>query len=190
MKGNSLFLATAACAMVLGLSAGARAQSDSQKPAQQHSAKKPVAPKRRRPAQVTPAAEKHKVWTEDDMAGMRTPADHYIDMEAARSTANVPAANQVNTAKGTTATNSGKPAGPAPLAVAKSAGDADAKIAWEERDIQGQRETIDQLQQQLASAPPEQREHLQDLIKQHNQYIVECQKEIQGLQQQKKDLKQ
>jgi len=66
--------------------------------------------------------------------------------------------------------------------------DAEKKIAWEQRDIQGQLETIDRLQQELGQATPERKEHLQQLIEQHKQILAETRKEMTGLQDQKKQL--
>src|SRR5712692_9578555 len=66
--------------------------------------------------------------------------------------------------------------------------DADKKIAWEERDIQGQEETIARLQEELGQASPDRKEHLQQLIEQHKQILQDVRKELAGLQAQRKQL--
>ena len=168
----SLLRSVAATAVALGFSLGANAQSASEKPT----------PRKRQ----KPAAKTHKVWTEDNISAVRTPADMLI--EAKDSQESDAASKQAAALSETTSSDPAKPARTAPLASAKSVDDADAKIAWEQRDIQGQRETIDRLQQQLATASPDEREHLQKLIEQHKQYMAETQEEMESLIAQKKAL--
>jgi hypothetical protein len=43
------------------------------------------------------------------------------------------------------------------------------------------------MQGELEQAPPEQKEHIQKLIEQHKQILADTKKELQGLQEQKKD---
>ena len=172
MKMNISLLRTIAGVMVLGFSLGSHAQSTS------HNSAKP-GPKRR------PAAKTHKVWTEDDIASVRKPADKFIDAQDAQ-TIQAASKESAPAAPGKQ-TSAVKPSQPW-LAVAKSVQEADEKIAWEERDIQGQKETIERLQQQLAVVPPDQRGHLQELIKQHQQDLAGTEKERQGLLEQKKVL--
>jgi len=168
-----------AVTLVIAYGGVARAQSASQTTDSTASAKK------QKPA---PKAT-HKVWTEDNISTVRTQADKVIDSsdrqqqaanEAAEAAAQEAAQKQV----------SGDPAKPvkkAPLSQAKSAEDAQAKIEWEKRDIQGQEEYISSLQDRLSSATPEEKAHLQQLIQVHKQYIVDTQKEMQGLEEQKKN---
>jgi hypothetical protein len=173
MRNSALSRALVAATMVLGLSVGMHAQGDSQKPAQPDQAQR-----------HKPATKTRKVWTDDNLSSVRTPADKYAEAQQPR--LSDVSDKQAVPAQRLVAANSGKPAAkPAPLSVAKSAEDADAKIAWEQRDIQGQYETIDRLQEQLRTAPPEQQEHLQQLIEQHKQSILDTQREMQGLQEQR-----
>jgi hypothetical protein len=171
LNNHSFFRAVAATAAVLGFSLGAYAQSAPEKPAPSTQQRKP-------------AAKSHKVWTEDNIQSVRTPADVLIEVKDMQAVNSAP--TQSAPAPQTAASNSGKPSSKPPLATAKSAEDADEKIAWEQRDLQGQQETIEHLQQQLATAPPDQKEHLQQLIEHHTQYIADIQKEMQGLMAQKK----
>jgi hypothetical protein len=170
-KNDFLFSVILACAAATGLAGPACAQSD-----------KSTTPAKQRKA----AAKTHKVWTEDDLATVRKPADIYADKEAAQTQAG--ATQQVVPVKQNSATKSEKPPTVAPLAHANSVDDADKKIAWEERDIQGQEEFIERVQQELGQAPPDQREHLQKVIEEHKQILADTRKELAGLQAQRKQL--
>jgi hypothetical protein len=171
-KNGFLFSVIFACAVAVGLAAPARAQSDSgTTPAKQRKA----------------AAKTHKVWTEDDLATVRKPADNYADKEAAQAQAATASAQPADAAKQTSASKPDKPK-IAPLAHANSVEDADKKIAWEERDIQGQEEFIDRLQQELGQASPDRKEHLQQVIEEHKQILADTRKELEGLKAQRKQL--
>jgi hypothetical protein len=178
MKNSSLLRAAVASIILIGFSAAAHAQSE---------------PQKKNPAQSQkPAAKPHKVWTEDNLSTVRTPADMYIEAQDRQSTtaanANATATASVQTAaEKQPAANSQKPAKTPPLAHAKSADDADFKIEWEKKDIQGQEEYLVRMQNELEQAPPEQKEHIQKLIEQHTQILADTRKELQGLEEQKKD---
>ncbi len=83
-KNGLLFSAILACIAAAGLATPTHAQSDSQKSAT------PVK-YRKTTKQQTPASKTHKVWTEDDLATVRTPADSYAEKETAVATANLTA---------------------------------------------------------------------------------------------------
>jgi len=171
-KNDFLFSVIFACAAAVGLAAPARAQSDAgTTPAKQRK----------------PAAKTHKVWTEDDLDTVRKPADIYADKEAAQTQAAAPAQN-ADATKQASDSKPDKPPKVAPLAHANSVDDADKKIAWEERDIQGQEETIARLQEELGQATPDRKEHLQQLIEQHKQTLEDVRKELAGLRAQRKQL--
>jgi hypothetical protein len=167
-----------AVATAAALAALANAQSDSQKSAT-------PAKYRKTPKKQAPAAPTHKVWTEDDLATVRTAADSYAEKATAQAQAAEAATQQADAAKQTSA-EPAKPSKVAPLAHANSVDDADKKIAWEQRDIQGQEETIARLQQELGQATPDRKEHLQQLIEQHKQILADTRRELAGLQAQKK----
>jgi hypothetical protein len=137
------------------------------------------------PKKTKPAA--HKVWTEDDLSTVRTAADRHIDAVDRQRRAADEAQVVLDAAAKKPADGAVKSQKMPPLAQAKSTDDAEAKIAWEQRDIQGQKEYIARLEERLDSATPDERAHLQQLIEQHKQIIVETQKEMQGLEQQKKN---
>ena len=175
-----LFSVVLACATAVGLATPAGAQSDSQKnvtPAKYRKVNKKQAP----------AAKTHKVWTDDDLATVRTPADSYAEKETAQAQAATAATQQAEAAKQTSAT-SAKPSKTPPLAHANSVDDADKKIAWEERDIQAQEEFIDRTQRELDQAPSDQREHLQKVIEENQKILADTRKELAGLQAQRKQL--
>jgi len=181
-KKGLLFSVVLACATAVGLVAPANAQSDSQKR---------VTPVKYRKTtkQQTPASKTHKVWTEDDLATVRTPADSYAERETAQAQAATAATQQqqIDAAKQTSGTPAKPPKTP-PLAHANSVDDADKKIAWEERDIQAQEEFIDRTQRELDQAPSDQREHLQKVIEENQKILADTRKELAGLQAQRKQL--
>ena len=185
MRNRALLRAAAVSTMAIAFSAAAHAQSEPQK------VTKPAKSQAKQQKPAT-AAKAHTVWTEDNISSVRTPADVLIEAKDRQATAQATqaagdAAAQPASGK-QLAANPSKPTKAPPLSQAKSVEDAEAKIAWEQRDIQGQEETIANLEERLASATPEERAHLQELIQQHRQYIAESRKEMQGLQEQKKNL--
>ena len=181
-KNGFLFSLILACAAAAGIASPAHAQSDSQKSAT------PVKYRKTTKKQA-PAPKTHKVWTEDDLATVRTPADSYAERETAQAQAATAATQQqqIDAAKQTSGTPAKPPKTP-PLAHANSVDDADKKIAWEERDIQAQEEFIDRTQRELDQAPSDQREHLQKVIEENQKILADTRKELAGLQAQRKQL--
>jgi hypothetical protein len=59
-------------------------------------------------------------------------------------------------------------------------------IAWEQRDIDSQQEFVDRLQTQLEQAPPDQKEHLQKSLAEHQQSLADTRQEQAALIAQKK----
>lgn len=141
------------------------------------------------PAKQKQASKSHKVWTEDNISTVRTQSDKVIDSNDRQQQAAIEAAAAAQDAaqKQAAGDPAAKPVKKAPLSQAKSAEDAEAKIEWEKRDIQGQEEYISSLEERLSSATPEEKAHLQQLIVLHKQYIADTQKEMQGLVEQKKN---
>jgi len=131
-----------------------------------------------------PAAKSTKVWTEDDISSVRTPADDYMDVVRAQTAASAAAANQPKPA----GTNAAKPDQPPLLSNPKTVDSADKMIAWEQRDIDSQQEYLQKLQSQLATAPDDQKAHIQAWIDQEIKTIADTKKEQAGLVAQKKDL--
>lgn len=136
------------------------------------------------PEKPKPAAKSPRVWTEDDISSVRTPADDYMDVVRAQTASAAATANQPKPA----ATNAAKPDQPPLLSNPKSVDSADKMIAWEQRDIDSQQEYLQKLQSQLATAPDDQKAHIQAWIDQEIKTIADTKKEQAGLVAQKKDL--
>jgi len=171
MKNRALFRAMAASAAVLGLSLAAHAQVEGQKPPQ--------------PAQKKPAAKARKVWSNDDLTSLHSPADVYLEKKEAQDEA---AAKQAADSQQPSAA---KPVSPSPaplLSNPKTVEDADRMIAWEKRDIDAQQEYLDRLRKQLEEARAEDKERLQKLIQERTQVVADTRKEMEGLMAQKKGL--
>lgn len=128
------------------------------------------------------AAKSAKVWTEDDIASVRTPADDYMDQARAQASEAAAAAKQPQKVAVKPAQQAGAP--PA-LSNPKNAEDADKMIAWEQKDVNAQQQFIDQLKQQLDAAPADQRERLQKQLQDHIDNLAVTQKELQAVQTQK-----
>jgi hypothetical protein len=133
----------------------------------------------------------HKVWTDDDMATVKTAADRYLDQKQAladqQAAANAAAAAQAKQQKTTTADK--KLGGAAALSNAKSAEDADRMIAWEQRDIDAQTEFVDKVRAELSQASTqEERERLQKKLAERQQILEQVKQEHTALLAQKKEL--
>ena len=118
MNNNFLLSAILASAAALGLSAPAFAQSDSQK--------------KTTPAKQTkPAPKPHKVWTDEEVGSLRSPADAYAEASE-RQNAQAADAQQPGTANQTSTSKQAQKGVPPPtLTNPKSLEDADKMIAWE-----------------------------------------------------------
>ncbi len=161
----SLILASAAA---LGLSAPAFAQSDSQK-------KTPPA------AQKKPAPKPRKVWTNDDVSSVRSPADGYVDAKYSQ-------ASGTDDSKQPTAGKSAKHAAAPALSNPKTADDADKMIAWEKRDVDAQTEYVERLKKQIEEAPQEDKERLNKVLQERIQILADTRGEMGTLVEQKKEL--
>ena len=173
---NSLFLsAILATAAALGFSAPAFAQSDSQK-------KTPPA------KQAKPAPKAHKVWTDEEVGSLRSPADAYAEASERQNT-QAGDTQQPGTANQTSGSKPQGNGGPPPvLTNPKSLEDADKMIAWENRDIAAQEEFLDKLKQQIAEAPADQKERLTKLLAQRTQVLANTRNELKNLQTKKREL--
>ncbi|HKW87858.1 MAG TPA: hypothetical protein VJN21_03785 [Candidatus Acidoferrales bacterium] len=133
----------------------------------------------------TAPAKPARVWTEDDIASVRTPADDYMDVERANTAAAAEAAAKQPKPAATNPETADKPP---LLSNPKTVDSADKMIAWEQRDIDSQQEYLQKLQDQLATAPDDQKAHIQGWIDQEIKTIADTKKEQAGLEAQKKDL--
>jgi hypothetical protein len=125
-----------------------------------------------------------KVWTDDDISSIRTPADDYIDHQREQALA-APAPAKQQQSVAAKPVNEGKPP---LLSNPKTVEDANRMIAWEQRDIDSQQKFLEKLQAQLASAPPDQQAHLQSWIQHEIKTIADTKKEKAGLEAQKAEL--
>jgi hypothetical protein len=131
-------------------------------------------------------SKKPKVWTEDNISSVRSPADNYVDEEQAQAALRAEA-KKAATAPATPAKEAKLSAPPA-LSNPKTVDSADKMIAWEDRDIAAQTEFVAKLQAELAQAPPGDQQRLQNLIRERQKIVADTQAERQALVDQKKDL--
>lgn len=167
--------------VVLALSCGAASAQQSQSSSTDSSQKQAATVQKSKPA----SAKTPKVWTEDDIASVRTPADDYMDQERAQAPEAPAAANQSQPA---TAKSGQQPTAPPALSNPKTAEDADKMIAWEQKDVNAQQQFINDLKQQVDAARPDQKDRLQKLLQQHINNLAVTQKELQAVQAQKEAL--
>jgi len=173
---NSLFVTTIlASAAILGLSSAALAQSDSQK--------------RTTPAkQDKPAPKVHKVWTNDEVGTLRTPADAYAEAKD-RQAGQGAASQQPDAGNQTSASKQPQKGVPPPtLTNPKSLADADKMIAWENPDIAAQEEVLEKLKQDIEQATADQKERLTKLLQQRTQVLANTRNELRNLETKKKEL--
>jgi hypothetical protein len=132
------------------------------------------------------STKKHRVWTDDEVSTLRTPADNYVDQKQAAEAANAAAAAAEHAKS---KPKSDKPVGgPSRLSNPKSPDDADRMIAWENRDVDAQQEFVDKLRTELQQATPEDRDRLEKNLAQRIQILEEIKKERDALAAQKKEL--
>lgn len=128
-----------------------------------------------------------KVWTNDDISSVRTPADVYQDRRSAAETethsASAVAANSSAPAKPAVAKG-----GPSLLTNPKSVEDADRMIAWTDNDLAAQTEYVEKVRQQLEDAPAAEKPRFQKLLADRIRVVDEIKKEHATLVQQKSDL--
>ena len=173
MKTNLLLAAVLTSFAMCGFSGVALAQNDAQEK---------TAPAK----QPKPVAKTHKVWTNDEVGTLRTPADAHID-EADRAATEPPASKEKSAADSGQAP-AVKP-GPAPVFTnPKSVEDANKMIAWESRDIDAQQEFLANLQKQIDEAPDDQKERLRKLLEERTKILASTRQEQKNLLSKKKDL--
>jgi hypothetical protein len=134
------------------------------------------------------SVKSHKVWTDDDLGTIRSRGNVTV---AAAQTLAIPTAADASQAPAPAASEKpsaapARPTGKAALSNPKTPAEADGMIAWEQRDIDSQQEFVDRLQTQLEQAPPDQREHLQKSLAEHQQSLADTRQEQAALIAQKK----
>ena len=174
---HQIFL-TLGCAAVLFVAAGTSSLAQDLQ-----NAKSPEATTKDSPS----APKKHRVWTDDEVSTLRTPADDYVEQKQAADAATATAAAAAEMAKSKSKSEK-VVSGPPRLTNPKSPEDADRMIAWENRDVDAQREYVDTLRTQLEQAAPEERERLEQKLTQRIQIVEDTKKERDALVAQKKVL--
>lgn len=172
MKNSFLLSVGLAAGLALVLCGPASAQDGSQQPpsqAEQKAASKPS----------------HKVWTDDDMSSLRSPADVYTDNKDAQRAA--PAA-ATSAPKPEASAKTDRRTAPPALSNPKTVADADAMIAWEKRDIGAQTEYLEMLRKQIDEAAPEDKARLQKLLEDRTQLLAKTRAETEALETQKSEL--
>jgi hypothetical protein len=130
-----------------------------------------------------PASKPHKVWNDDDVSSLRSPADKYLDQKQTQQAAADAAA------KAAKPSQTEAPSGPPPaLSNPKSVTEADHMIEWENLDIDAQEQFLNKLRDQRRDAAPEDRERIQKLIDQRVGIIAQTKRERDALLAQKQDL--
>lgn len=137
-----------------------------------------------------PEAKPHKVWTEDDISSVRTPADQYQEQKDQDAAARVAAKASQPAAAGQAPaeTKSTSKAGRAALSNPKSLEDADKYIAWEKRDLDAQVEYLEKLRQQVSEASGDERARLEKELRKAENVLAGTRAELSTLQQQRKTL--
>jgi len=169
MVKSSFSKALIVCAVAIGFAASASAQQSGQNSASSSAAKHKSA---------TP---KKKVWTDDNIGSVTTPADRYQEQQETKAELKDASSKQPVAADQSAATVQPSQNHPPLLSNPKTVESADNMIAWEDRDIAAQTEFIAQLQQELAAAPSSDKPRLQNLIEQKKQLLEQTKAERQGL---------
>jgi hypothetical protein len=168
IKHSFLFSAILGSAAAFGVSAAADAQSDP--------------PKKTPPAKQAKSAPKpHKVWTDDEVGSLRSPANAYMDAKYSQADG---AADSKEAAVVKPKPHVASPA----LSNPKTVDDADKMIAWEKRDVDAQTEYVEHLKKQIEEAPQEDKERLKKVLQERIQILADTHGEMETLVQQKKEL--
>ena len=140
-----------------------------------------------------PPAKTHKVWTDDDVSTLRTPADQYAAEKAAQeeAAAKAKAAGTSDAIAKPATQRVGEPIHkPSHKALVdpKSVEDADGMIAWETRDIDAQVDYLNKIQDQLQTASGAERDHLLSEKARMEGVLAQTQQEVKTLRAQKAEL--
>lgn len=142
------------------------------------------------PPQQAPAAsdsgapKKHKVWTNEDLVALRTPADIYILEQEAREAAEAEAAEKAASEKEAAAKASANPANPAgsEVQLPGTQEETEKRIKEAETDLDDDNATIARLKGELADAPTEQKAEKQKQIDHLTTDIEVLQRDLKALQ--------
>ena len=153
----------------------------------------PVNEKVTDPPKAAPA-KPHKVWTEDDVSTLRTPADQYAEQKAAQEEAAARAKAEAD-ASAANANSPAKPSGKpvkAPshkaLVDPKSVEEADGMISWENRDLDAQADYVRQMQERASNSSGAERDHYLAEKARMEGIMAQTQQELKALKTQKAEL--
>lgn len=169
-------------AAVLALALSSPAQQTSQNSTNSSASKR----------KTTTAKPRTKVWTDDNIGSVVSPADRYEEQQDAKAKLKDASDKQaVAGSQPAAAAAAQQPKDHPPLlSNPKTVDSADNMIAWEDRDIAAQTEFIGKLQEELDAAPAQDKPRLQNLLDQKKQLLEQTKAERQGLVDQKKNLQQ
>jgi hypothetical protein len=171
---NLLTLKTlAGAAVILMTAALARAQNSRSSP--------PPPPAPEQPAPEKPALEPHKVWTNDDVVALRSPADEYLLQKEAQAAAEALAKQR---AAATLVPQPSHETKQQPSSVEE----AEQVIAHSLEDIQDQQATLERLSKDLDESPEDQKSARKKEIERRTAVLQESRKELKALQDRRDDL--
>jgi len=150
-----------------------------QQPAQQQQSAQP--PKNSQPSQQREAKQK-KVWTNDDLVSLRTPADVYLAEKEAQQAAAAEAA-----AEGAAKAKLPEEGGAAEK-LPSSAEETQKLIAAKESQIAGDQQALDRYTAELPTEPAERKDRMQEEIKRITGSLPKERRELQMLQEHLEEL--
>lgn len=156
-------------------------QTQSSPPAS--SAQNPPSPQQAPATSDDGGAKKRKVWTNEDLIALRTPADIYILEQEAREAAEAEAAEKA-AEKETAAKASANPANQAgsEVQLPGTKEETEKRVKDTETDLEDDNATIAKLKGELADAPTEQKAEKQKQIDHLTTDIEVLQRDLQALQ--------
>lgn len=169
MKNHTL-ITTAICAAIILTGSSTFAQATPQTTTDQALAKK--------------APKKTKVWTDDNIDSLRSPADVYR-MQQEQEDEQQETVKPSQAKQAGTGTQSSAQQGMYPVPVVKTPQQADQIIASDQQDIKEQQDSIKQTEQELATAPDSYKARLNWRINSRKAAVARLQTQIADLQKQK-----
>jgi hypothetical protein len=140
----------------------------------------PTTPEPASTATPKPAPKPHKVWTDDDVATLRSPADDYLAQKEAQAQAE-------DSAKLHRAADPGDKSSPQ-AKLPNSLEEVERAIKDSLEDIRDQKDTLARLSKELHEIPEEQRVERTKQIERRTAVLQESEKELKSLQAKRDDL--
>jgi hypothetical protein len=184
-NSGSAFLALAGALLFISMKCNAFAYHVQEQQQQSQSEQSPPSPPPAQNAQASsqqmptpeqPASKKRKIWTNDDMASLRSPADTYLAEKEAQEAADAEAA-----AKKEALAKQIKEAG-LTLNLPSTSEETQTLIRGKQDQIKDLQEATDRLSKDLPDAPPERKPEVQKEIETFKGYLQKAQLELKALQ--------